>query len=52
MFVEGVGGPSGPATPGLISMSAEGTILTPEILSVGTTCSETRTRALIQMSGH
>lgn len=42
MLVEGVDGPSGPATPGLVGMSAEGILLTSEIPSALTTRSETR----------
>uniref|UniRef100_A0A8C6GPK7 Uncharacterized protein n=1 Tax=Mus spicilegus TaxID=10103 RepID=A0A8C6GPK7_MUSSI len=42
ILAEGVDGPSGPATSGLVSISAEDIILTSEIPSAVTTCSETR----------
>lgn len=41
MIVEGVDGPSGPATSGLIGVSTKGIVSLSEIPSAVTTCNET-----------
>lgn len=51
MIVEGVDGPSGPATSGLIGISTKGIVPTSEIPSAMTIC-RLWTPALVQMSDH